>query len=64
MLNELVVSETDITDDSLIAIAENCTGLQLLYTDGCSGLSSDELRYEFNSVSELRAVLLSIYPSL
>ena len=63
-LKELNVSETYITDDSLLAIAKNCTGLRLLYTDGCSGLSNDELRHEFNSVSELRAVLLSIYPPL
>ena len=63
-LKELNISETAITDASLIAIAKNCTGLQLLYTYRCFGLSSDELRDEFFSVSKLRAVLLSIYPSL
>ena len=60
-LKRLFASETNITDASLIAIAKNCTGLQLLRTYGCNGLSSDKLRYEFESVSELRAVLLSIY---
>ena len=63
-LKEFDVSYTNITDASLIAITKNCTGLQYLCTYGCDGLSSDELRDEFNSVSELRAVLLSIYPSL
>ena len=60
----LNVSETAITDASLIAIAKNCTGLQYLDTYDCDGLSSYKLRDEFNSVSKLRAVLLSIYPSL
>jgi hypothetical protein len=51
----------DLSDASLIVVAMNCTGLQLLCTHGCDGLSSDELRCnEFKSVSELRAVLLSI----
>ena len=63
-LEELFVADTDITDVSLIAIAKNCTGLQYLNTDGCDGLSSDELLDDFDSVFELRAVLLSIYPSL
>ena len=45
----------------LIAIAMNSTGLQSLCTQGCNGLSTDELRCnEFKSVSELQAVLLSI----
>ena len=63
-LKELHVSLTNITDASLIAIAKNCTGLQYLYTGECNRLSDEELRDEFKSVSELRAVLLSIYPSL
>jgi hypothetical protein len=63
-LKEMFVSYIAITDASLIAIAKNCTRLQLLTTDGCNGLSSDKLRDEFKSVSELRAILLSIYPSL
>ena len=46
---------------SLIAIAMNCTGIQSLCTHGCNGLSSYELRYyEYKSVSDLWAVLLSI----
>ena len=64
VLKRLEVSGTAITDASLIAIAKNCTGLQLLCTYGCSGLSSDRLRHYFYSLSELRASLLSIYPSL
>ena len=64
-LKELFVSYTNITDASLIAIAKNCTGLQLLHIYGCDGLSSRMLRRRvFKTVSELRAVLLSIYPSL
>ena len=63
-LKELHVSLTNITDASLIALAKNCTGLQHLLTDHCNGLSSQKLRDEFNSVSKLRAILLSIYPSL
>ena len=63
-LKELNVSYTNITDASLIAISKNCTGLQLLYTYDCNRLSSDEIRDRFKSVSELRSVLLSIYPSL
>ena len=63
-LKRLYVRFTDITDVSLIAIAKNCTGLQLLDTFGCNGLSSSTLHDEFKSISELRAVLLSIYPSL
>ena len=64
-LERLIVSETNITDASLIAIAKNCTRLQLIVNMfGCDGLSSDELRRYFKSISELRAVLLSIYPSL
>ena len=61
---ELDVSDTAITDASLIAIAKNCTGLQYLDTFWCWGLSSDLLCRSFKSISELRAVLLSIYPSL
>jgi hypothetical protein len=64
MLNELDIPYTDITDDSLIAIAKNCTGLQLLNTCRCNGLRSYKLRHEFNSLSKLRTVLISIYPSL
>jgi len=63
-LQRCIFSCIKITDASLIAIAKNCTGLQHLNTFECNGLSSDELRHEFNSISELRAVLLSIYPSL
>ena len=63
-LKTLNVAYTAITDASLIAIAKNCTGLQLLFTRSCSGLSCKELRAEFKSISELRAVLLFIYPSL
>ena len=64
-LQRLDVSGTNITDASLIAIAKNCTGLQSLRTYDCNGLSRDKLRRRvFKSVSELRAVLLSIYPSL
>ena len=63
-LKRLNVSDTNITDASLIAIAKNCTGLQLLCTYGCDGLSCDKLRRNFKSASELRAVILSIYPSL
>jgi hypothetical protein len=63
-LKELNVFFTAISDASLITIAKNCTGLHLLRTYGCNGISSDDLRSEFNSVSELRAILLSIYPSL
>ena len=53
-----------ITDASLIAIAKNCTGLQHINTSACDVLSSYKLRSHFNSVSELRATLLSIYPYL
>jgi len=63
-LQRLFVSFTSITDASLIAIAKNCTELQLLNTHDCNGLSSRELRRYFDSVSELRAALLFIYPSL
>jgi len=63
-LKRLLVSYTDITDASLKAIAKNCSELQLFLTHNCDGLSTDELRHEFKSISELRAVLLSIYPSL
>ena len=63
-LKRLDISCTDITDASLIAIAKNCTGLQLLSTYECDGLSREKLCRHFKSVSELRAVLLSIYPSL
>jgi len=63
-LKRLYVYETAITVASLRAIAKNCTQLQLLKTGGCFGHSSYELRHKFNSVSELRAVLLSKYPSL
>jgi hypothetical protein len=61
---ELNLCFTAISDASLIAIAKNCTGLQYLNAYGCNGLSSNKLRCEFKSISELRAVLLSIYPSL
>jgi hypothetical protein len=61
-LKRLNISYTNITHASLIAIANNCTVLQLLFAGSCSGLSSNELRHEFNSVDELRAALLSIYP--
>ena len=64
VLNSLDVYHTKITDASLIAIAKNCTGLQTLYTFRCQRLSSYKLRFHFKSLSELRAVLLSIYPSL
>jgi hypothetical protein len=51
----------NISDASLIAIAMNCTELQTLCTQGCYGLSSDELRCnEMKTVSELQALLLSI----
>ena len=63
-LKSLVVSWVKITDASLIAIAKNCNELQLLDAFGCNGLSSHKLRQYFQSVSKLRAVLLSIYPSL
>ena len=63
-LKKLFVRCTAITDASLIAIVKNCTGLQLLDTYQCNGLSSEELRDDFDSVSKLRATLLSIYPSL
>jgi hypothetical protein len=63
-LKELFVSYIAITDSSLIAIAKNCTGLKYLTAYDCYGLSSKDLRHEFKSVSDLRAVLLSIYPSL
>jgi len=63
-LKKLDVSYTRITDASLIAIAKNCTGLQYLCASRCDGLSSNKLRNEFKSVSELRAALLSIYPFL
>ena len=63
-LKELNVSDTNITDASLTAIAKNCTRLQLLRTIGCNGLSSYKLCRHYKSISELRAVLLSIYPSL
>ncbi len=63
-LKGLNVSYSNITDASLIAIAKNCTGLQYLFARRCLRLSSDELRHEFKSISKLRAVLLSIYPSL
>ena len=64
-LEALCISETSITDASLIALAKNCTRLNYLDTYDCDSLSSSKLRYScFKSVSELRAVLLSIYPSL
>ena len=63
-LQRLDVSLTAITDVSLIAIIKNCTGLQSLRTYQCNRLSSDKFRNLFKTVSELRAVLLSIYPSL
>ena len=63
-LKELNISYINITDASLIAITKNCTKLQALYTFGCYRLSHDKLRRSFKSVSELRAVILSIYPSL
>jgi hypothetical protein len=64
-LKRLDVSWTKITDASLIAIAKNCIGLHSLDSSGCFELSHHKLRRDdFKSVSELRAVLLSIYPSL
>ena len=63
-LKRLFISRTNITDASLIAIAKNCTRLQSLRTIWCWGLSSSTLHDEFKYISELRAVLLSIYPSL
>ena len=63
-LKELDIRYTAKTDASLIAIAKNCTGLQNLRIYGCDGLSNYKLFDEFESVSELRATLLSIYPSL
>ena len=63
-LIELNVAYTNITDASLIAIAINCTALESLCTYQCIGISSDKLRHHFKSLSELRAALLSIYPSL
>jgi len=62
-LKRLDISSTRIIDASLIAIAKNCTGLQYLCTYKCNELS-EKLLNEFKSVSELRAALLSIYPSL
>ena len=53
-----------ITDASIISISENCTELQSFSTFLCSGLSCRDLRRSFMSAYELRAVLLSIYPSL
>jgi len=38
--------------------------LKALYTYGCMELSSYKLRSTFKSVSDLRAALLSIYPSI
>ena len=63
-LKELDVSYTNITDASLIAIAKNCTGLQSLRTFGCNGLSNYDLNDNFMSLSELRAVLMYIFPFL
>ena len=63
-LKNLYLSYTKITEASLIAIAKNCTGLQSLDSYGCDEVSSEELRDYFDSVSNLRAVILSIYPSL
>jgi len=42
----------------------NCIKLQFLKTDRCHELSSYMLHRDFKSASELRAVLLTIYPSL
>jgi len=61
-LKSLDISYTNITDASLIAIAKNCTGLQYFDDRECDGLSSYKLRHQFKSLSQLRAVLLSIYP--
>ena len=64
-LKGLYLQDTAITEASLIAIAKNCTGLQLLYTSEYKGrLRRLKLCREFDSVLELRAVLLSIFPSL
>ena len=64
-LNRLLVSHTNITDASLIAIAKNCIGLKSLSIDRCMGLSNDVmLDHCFESIFDLRAALLSIYPSL
>ena len=61
-LNELNISHNNITYTSLIVIAKNCTVLQSLDTNVCNRLSNDVLCHSFKSVSELRAVLLSIQP--
>ena len=63
-LKRLNILGTKITDASLIAIAKKCNRIQLLNAYGCDGLSSRELSRGFKSVSKLRAVLLSIDPSL
>ena len=62
-LKRLNVSYTNITDASLIAIAKNSTQLQYFNAEGCNRISF-QLRQYFESISELRADLLSIYPSL
>ncbi len=62
-LKELYVYATKITDTSLIAIVKNSTELQLLKSSACIEVSNYKLSDYFKSVSELRAVLLSIYPS-
>ena len=61
-MKRLYLLSTNITDASLIAIAKNCNGLQLLNGYGCNELSSSKLRRSFKSVSQLRAVLMPIYP--
>ena len=63
-LQRLLVDSINITDASLVAIVKNCTGLKYFNTYRCDGLSCSKLRRSFNSISELRAILLSIYPSL
>jgi len=52
-----------LTDDCLIAIVKNCNSLQLLHASMCNGITSS-LRQSFNSSSELRDAILSIYPTL
>ena len=63
-LKRLLVPYTKITDASLIAIVKSCTGLKYLDAYDCDSLSSYKLCHEFFSISELRAILQSIYPSL
>ena len=63
-LKELYVYATKITDTSLIAIVKNSNGLQLLDSSARIEVSNYKLSEYFKSVSERRAVLLSIPSSL